>query len=70
MNTNDKNMIKEIVESVRQEYELNTEDDLKELLTRIADEMRAQMDEEYRKADKQRQWETRYYNERDYGGRL
>lgn len=70
MNTADKNMIKEIVETVRQEYELNTEDDLKELLTSIADEMRAQMDEEYRKADKQRQWETRYYSERDYGGRL
>lgn len=70
MNTSDKNMIKEIVEMVRQDYELNTEDDLKELLASIADEMRAQMDEEYRKADKQRQWETRYYNERDYGGRL
>lgn len=70
MNTADKNMIKEIVETVRQDFELNTEDDLKELLAIIADEMRAQMDEEYRKADKQRQWETRYYNERDYGGRL
>lgn len=55
---------------VIQDYELNTEDDLKELLTRIADEIRAQRDEEYRRADKQRQWETRYYSERDYGGKL
>lgn len=70
MNTNDKNMIKEVVEMVRQDYELNTEDDLKELLAIIASEIRAQMDDEYRKADKQRQWETRYYSERDYGGKL
>lgn len=70
MTTEDKNTIKEVAEMVIQDYELNTEDDLKELLTRIADEIRAQRDEEYRRADKQRQWETRYYSERDYGGKL
>ena len=70
MTTENKNTIKEVAEMVIQDYELNTEDDLKELLTRIADEIRAQRDEEYRRADKQRQWETRYYSERDYGGKL
>ena len=70
MTTEDKNTIKEVAEMVIQDYELNTEDDLKELLTRIANEIRAQRDDEYRRADKQRQWETRYYSERDYGGKL
>lgn len=70
MTTEDKNTIKEVAEMVIQDCELNTEDDLKELLTRIADEIRAQRDDEYRRADKQRQWETRYYSERDYGGKL
>ena len=27
-------------------------------------------EEEIRQAEKQRDWETRYYTERDYGGRL
>ena len=70
MTTEDKDTIKEVAEMVIQDYELNTEDDLKELLTRIANEIRAQRDDEYRRADKQRQWETRYYSERDYGGKL
>lgn len=70
MTTEDKNTIKQVVEMVRQDYDLNTEDDLKELLTRIASEIREQMDNEYRAADKQRQWETRYYSARDYGGKL
>lgn len=43
---------------------LENENDLRNLLTRVAEELRDRMEREHRSALKQANWETHYYTQR------
>lgn len=46
------------------------DDNLADILAEVEKEMRKRIHREYKEAAEQASWETRYYHERDYGGRL
>lgn len=44
--------------------------EIKEIIVMAMSKIYAQVEREIKEADEQARWETRYWHERDYGGRL
>jgi L-fucose mutarotase/ribose pyranase (RbsD/FucU family) len=67
----DKGSINKVADAVQDEFGWDTiEDDLMAIMAEVSKELRERMEREYQSARKQADWETRYYSQRDYGGRL
>jgi hypothetical protein len=67
----DKERVKRIANAVHDELDSDTDlNELYEIMRMATDEIRRRMERELKEALEQDRWETRYWHDRDYGGRL
>lgn len=70
MTTTDES-VKRIADAVQRELGWGgIEEELLDFLVEVEMELNRRLEREYQAAAEQDSWETRYYHERDYGGRL